>query len=68
LKEEKLRKIKEVLDSLSTPVIKLKRYCNNSIQFFIHLRAELNSRWPITESARNIKQTKQKTHKKTKEK
>jgi hypothetical protein len=27
------------------------------IQFFIYLRAELNRRWPITESARNIKQT-----------
>jgi hypothetical protein len=25
---------------------------NNSIQFFIYLRAELNSQWPITESAR----------------
>jgi hypothetical protein len=30
---------------------------NNSIQFFIYLRVGLNSRWPITESARNIKQT-----------
>jgi hypothetical protein len=28
---------------------------NNVTQFFIYLRAELNSRWPITESARNIK-------------
>jgi hypothetical protein len=27
---------------------------NNSIKFFIYLRAELNSRRPITESARNI--------------
>jgi hypothetical protein len=26
--------------------------CNSSIQFFIYLRAELNSQWPITESAR----------------
>jgi hypothetical protein len=26
----------------------------NSIQFFVYLRAELNSRWPITESAQNI--------------
>jgi hypothetical protein len=26
----------------------------NSIQFFIYLRAELNSQWPITESARTI--------------
>jgi hypothetical protein len=25
---------------------------DNSIQFFIYLRAELNSQWPITESAR----------------
>jgi hypothetical protein len=24
---------------------------NNSIKFFIYLRAELNSQWPITESA-----------------
>jgi hypothetical protein len=24
----------------------------NPIQFFIYLRAELNSQWPITESAR----------------
>jgi hypothetical protein len=28
---------------------------NNSIQLFIYLRAELNSRGPITESARNMK-------------
>jgi hypothetical protein len=28
---------------------------NNSIQFFIYLRAELNSRGPITELARNMK-------------
>jgi hypothetical protein len=48
---------------------------NNSIQFFIYLRAELNSRGPITESARNMKTnnnttTKQnKTHiKKTRQK
>jgi hypothetical protein len=27
---------------------------DNSIQFFVYLRAELNSRWPITESAQNI--------------
>jgi hypothetical protein len=27
------------------------------IQLFIYLRAELNSRWPIAESARNLKQT-----------
>jgi hypothetical protein len=48
----------------------------NSIQVFINLRAELNSRWPITESARNInqatmrQQTKQKEYeeKKTKKK
>jgi hypothetical protein len=26
----------------------------NSIQFFVYLRTELNSRWPITESAQNI--------------
>jgi hypothetical protein len=25
---------------------------NNSIQFFIYLRAELNSQWPVTKSAR----------------
>jgi hypothetical protein len=41
---------------------------DDSIQFFIYLHAELNSRWPITDSARNIKQAKQKTHKMTKEK
>jgi hypothetical protein len=28
---------------------------NNSTQFFIYLRSELNSRWPFTELARNIK-------------
>jgi hypothetical protein len=34
------------------------------IQFFIYLRAELNSRRPITESARNIiQQTERNTHK-----
>jgi ribosomal protein S8 len=26
-------------------------YNSNSIQFFIYLRADLNSHWPITESA-----------------
>jgi hypothetical protein len=25
---------------------------NNSVQFSVYLRAELNSQWPITESAR----------------
>jgi hypothetical protein len=29
---------------------------NNSIQFLIYLRAELNSLWPITESARMLRQ------------
>jgi hypothetical protein len=46
---------------------------NNSIKFFINLRAELNSRWPISESApirttairqHRTKQTKQETKKK----
>jgi hypothetical protein len=46
---------------------------NNSIQFFIYLRAELNSRGPITESARNMKTnkntaTKQNTQKEDKTK
>jgi hypothetical protein len=46
---------------------------NNSIQFFIYLRAELNSRGPITESGRNMKTnnnttTKQNTHKEDKTK
>jgi hypothetical protein len=46
---------------------------NNSIQFFIYLRAELNSRGPIRESARNMKAnnniaTKQNTHKEDKTK
>jgi hypothetical protein len=31
---------------------------NNSVRFFIYLRAELKSQWPITESARSIKQNK----------
>jgi hypothetical protein len=44
-----------------------------SIQFFIYLRAELNSRGPITESARNMKTnnnttTRQNTHKEDKTK
>jgi hypothetical protein len=38
------------------------------IQLFIYLGAELNSRWPITESARSIKQTVQKTQRNTEEK
>jgi hypothetical protein len=28
---------------------------NNSIKLFVYLRAELNSRWPITESVRSMK-------------
>jgi hypothetical protein len=34
---------------------------NNSIRFFNYLHAELNSQWPIIESARSIKQTIYKT-------
>jgi hypothetical protein len=31
---------------------KSREYINNSIQFLIYLRAELNIQWPITESVR----------------
>jgi hypothetical protein len=31
---------------------KSRSHNNNSIQFFIYLRAELNNQWPITESER----------------
>jgi hypothetical protein len=37
---------------------------NNSVQLFIYLRAELNSQWPSTESARIQQDNKDKTHKK----
>jgi hypothetical protein len=37
---------------LLSRLINNKDLSNNSIQFFIYLRAELYSQWPITESAR----------------
>jgi hypothetical protein len=63
-------RLKEICLTGSRNTALLLKSNNNSIQFCIYLRAELNSRWPITESARSIKQTAQLTkditHKKIK--